>query len=537
MTKDTDSSPTPTKPRRRYRRWIAVIAATAIATLVASIFLGFWPRSMFMQNPWDAIPKATPEQIAKLHEPEALRADIDAIVAVHERTNPNPYLRVSKESILALAERLKASIDRPMTRREFLPIVMEMQAGYRSDHYGQGVPNEELDAAFARGERLLPFCAAPEGDGLVVVAVAESERAIELGDRIVRIGTVPAAEHLARLRALQPGESERWRDLSVREYFRVNSWILGTTLPTEVELIRPDGSRHIVTVEGVGDGARKTERTAAGDAPPTTPAALQGETLVDSPPFRCMLLPGEPPDAAPIALVEFPTMDGTLGGQWDRFLDRAIAAANARGAAGLIVDIRQNGGGDSTLGEVFLTRVTDKPHRMAARLVWRRSAESDELFRMMAKPMWRWLTIALPLFIPEYTKLKCGEELTYEFEATHRPRVEPGFDGSTVLLIGEGTYSSAMMFADGVRTYDLMLTIGQPTGGVPNALGDIGPFQLPNSRIVVNFSQKMFIRASGDESDLGPVRPHIEVAPVADRDAALERAVEEIRKMQAERKQ
>jgi hypothetical protein len=48
---------------------------------------------------------------------------------------------------------------------------------------------------------------------------------------------------------------------------------------------------------------------------------------------------------------------------------------------------------------------------------------------------------------------------------------------------------------------------------------------------------KLFVRASGDETDAGPVRPHIEVAPVADRDAALERAVEEIRKMQAERKQ
>ncbi len=525
------------RPRRRLRplaAWTACIAVIATAAVTLS---GGCSQSMFMQSPWSAIPAANPEEIAKLHEPDALRADLDAIVALHERTNPNPYLRVSKESILALAERLKASIDRPMTRREFLPLVMEMQAGYRSDHYGQGVPNEELDAAFARGERLLPFRAAPEGDGLVVVAVAESERAIEPGDRIVRIGTVPAAEHLARLRALKPGESDRWRDVNVREYFRVNSWVLGITLPTEVELIRPDGSRHVVTVEGVGDGARNTERTAAGNAPPTSPAAPRGETLVDSPPFRCLLLPSEPSDAAPIALIDFPTMDGTLGGQWDKFLDEAIAAANARGAAGLIVDIRENGGGDSTLGEVFLARVTDEPYRMAARIVWRRSAESDELFRMMAKPMWRWLTIALPLFMPEYTKLKHGEDLTYEFEATSRRRVEPGFDGPTVLLIGEGTYSSAMMFADAARTYDLMLTIGQPTGGVPNALGDIGPFQLPNSGIVVNFSQKLFIRASGDESDLGPVRPHIEVAPVAGRDAALERAIVEIRRMQAERKQ
>ncbi|MFN9971252.1 MAG: S41 family peptidase, partial [Phycisphaerae bacterium] len=305
---------------------------------------------MFIQDPWDAIPKATPGQIAKLHEPEALRADLDAIVALHERTNPNPYLRVSKESILALAERLKASIDRPMTRREFLPIVMEMQAGYRSDHYGQGVRWEDFAAAFAAGERLLPFRAAPEGDGLVVVAVAESERAIEPGDKIVRIGTVPAAEHLARLRSLQPGESERWRDVCVRKYFRANSWVLGIKLPTEVELIRPDGSRQVVTVEGVGDDARKTERTAPTGAAPTIPAAPQGETLVDSPPFRCMLLPSEPPDAAPIALIDFPTMDSTLGGQWDTFLDQAIAAANARGAAGLIVDIRKNGGGSTDLG-------------------------------------------------------------------------------------------------------------------------------------------------------------------------------------------
>jgi hypothetical protein len=521
---------------RRILRIAAWTVGVALVTAGTAALFGGCSRSMFMQSPWEAVPQATPEEISRLHQPEALRADLDAIVALHERTCPNPYLRVSKESILELAERLKASIDRPMTRREFLPIVMEMQAGYRSDHYGQGVPSEDLAAAFARGERLLPFRAAPEGDGLVVVAVAESERAIEPGDRIVRIGNVPAAEHLARLRALQPGESERWRDVCVREYFRVNSWVVGITLPTEVELIRPDGSRRTVAVEGVGDGARKTERTAADDAQPTTPAATQRETLVDRPPFRCMLLPGDPPGAAPIALIDFPTMDGTLGGQWDTFLDEAIAAANARRAAGIIVDIRENGGGSTNLGDALLARVTDRPYRMNSRLVWRRSADSDELFRMKAKPMWRWLIIALPLFIPEYTKLKYGEDLTYEFEATSRPRVEPSFDGPACLLIGDQTFSAAMDLADGVRTYDLMLTIGQPSGGVPNSLGDIGPFQLPNSRIAVSYSMKLFVRASGDESDLGPVRPHIEVEPVSGRDAALERAVAEIRRMHVERK-
>ncbi|MFO0013125.1 MAG: hypothetical protein ACK553_10300 [Planctomycetota bacterium] len=93
-----------------------------------------------------------------------------------------------------------------------------------------------------------------------------------------------------------------------------------------------------------------------------------------------------------------------------------------------------------------------------------------------------------------------------------------------------------MMLAVGARTYDLMLTIGEPTGGVPNEMAGIGPMPLPNSRIPVSISQKLYIRANGDTSDLGPVRPHIEVAPIAGRDAALERAIEEIRTIDKERK-
>jgi len=127
--------------------------------------------------------------------------------------------------------------------------------------------------------------------------------------------------------------------------------------------------------------------------------------------------------------------------------------------------------------------------------------------------------------------------VTVEAEPTRRARVDPSFRGPTCLLVGEHTFSAAMMLADGARTYDLMLTIGEPTGGVPNEIAGIGPIPLPNSGIPVSFSQKLYIRANGDESDLGPVQPHIEVAPVAGRDAALERAIEEIRKMQAERKQ
>ncbi len=406
---------------------------TALAVIAALALSSGCARSTFMQNPYEAIPKSTPAQMAQVHQPQALRADLDAIVALHERTNPNPYLRVSRESIRALAERLKASIDRPMTRREFLPFVMELQAGYRSDHYAQGVPSEDLEAALARGERLLPFRAEPTENGLIVVAVAEGERAIEPGDTLVKIGSVSVAHHLSRLRALVPDETARYRDTQVRERYRSLAWATGITLPTQVEVIRPDGSRRTVMVEGVGGSARKTERSSAGGMLANTQAESQREVLIDSPPFRALLLPGDAPTAAPVAVIEFPTMDGPLGRQWDKFLDQAITAIKQRGAAGLIVDIRGNGGGNSELGDALLARINDRPYRMASRVVWRKSAESDQLFRMGTKPMWRPLMFALPLFLPDYSALKYGEDLTYETDVAGRSRVDPSFDGPTAL--------------------------------------------------------------------------------------------------------
>ncbi|MFN8995327.1 MAG: hypothetical protein ACK5X3_16905, partial [Pseudomonadota bacterium] len=79
---------------------------------------------------------------------------------------------------------------------------------------------------------------------------------IEPGDTIVRIGIESAADHLARLRALVPNETARYQDTQIRERFRTLAWAAGIALPTQVEVIRPDGSRRTVTVEGVGNDAR-----------------------------------------------------------------------------------------------------------------------------------------------------------------------------------------------------------------------------------------------------------------------------------------
>lgn len=420
---------------------------------------------------------------------EALRADLDAIVALHEEMCPAPYLRTDRAAIVATRDRLKASIDRPMSKREFLPKVMELQAAYGIDHMVMAVPQDELRAAITAGDRLLPFRARPASDALEVVAVSGGATGIEPGDRILRIGDRDAAQLIASFERLVPGENPRARSARIRDTFRALAWALGIAPPITLEVRRADGTIATVTLAGAGlDAARRERRAPEAAPPPRMPAP---EVLVDAPPFRCSVVDGD------IALIDFPSMNQSLAAPWSDFLDRAFRAIAERGCRALVVDIRRNGGGDSRLGDHLLARLTDAPFRLCAGVE-----------------------------IGSYAR---GDQTRHGARASRRPRVAPGFDGPSFLLIGEGTFSSAEMLADAARTYDLMTTIGQPTGGAPSSLGELGSRKLAASGLTVPYCQKKFTRASGNESEMGPVLPHIVVDDQPGRDAALDRAIQEAR--------
>ena len=494
--------------------------------------MGGCSRDFFMQPVGDSFTSPSPEELAREHPADALRADLDRLVALHEEACPDPYMRSSKESIRATCERLKASITGPLTRSRFVPLVMELQAAYGVDHICHSVSRDDLLPAIKAGERLLPFRAAPSDDHgttvLAVGAVSGAETQLEPGDLVRRVGPLSAADLVARMRALVPAESERFQGMRMRQSFRALAWAAGVTLPAEIELTR-GAERMVVTVTGVADDTRKDERIATPATATASAAAPTSDVLAESGAYRCTLLEGG------IAYIDFPTMQAALRPAWNAFLVDAINAANARGAIGLVVDIRRNGGGDSQLGDDLFAHLTDRPYRMAGGLSWRKSDAGYDSLSRSVKPQWRWLLpVLMPFVAEEYQSIKNGDDLVASSEPEAVTRIAPAFDGPTALLIGEGTFSSAMMVADAARTYDLMTTIGQPTGGLPTSLGELGFTELPESRIIVQFCQKKFLRASGDPADNGPVVPHIAVvdsptARAAGDDATLRRAVEELK--------
>jgi hypothetical protein len=67
--------------------------------------------------------------------------------------------------------------------------------------------------------------------------------------------------------------------------------------------------------------------------------------------------------------------------------------------------------------------------------------------------------------------------------------------GSLYVVIGNSTFSSAILNAIALKNRTNAIMIGQPTGGRPNHYGEVRAFNLPNTGLRVQYSTKYFSTA------------------------------------------
>jgi len=99
--------------------------------------------------------------------------------------------------------------------------------------------------------------------------------------------------------------------------------------------------------------------------------------------------------------------------------------------------------------------------------------------------------------------------------------------GSVRVLIGPQTFSSGMRNAQDLREGARARLIGEPTGGKPNAYGEVRVFALPRSGLSVYHSTKSFHDLAADSSAVEPdaLVPLSSADYFAGVDAALKRAI------------
>jgi hypothetical protein len=293
--------------------------------------------------------------------------------------------------------------------------------------------------------RLLPIALQWFGADLRVLAAAPDYRAA-LGARVVGIGDLSLAEAQARVVTCFPSAAAE------------NEWYVLNTSPAFI--VRPevlhalgiiaDPARVPVTFAG-DDGHRFTLELIPIEQPPVVNRrfAVQGWIPAASSPPLFRERPGEPfwfrllPDSQTVYVSFRSYQDlGQHAYRLLQFLDRVRPAR-------LIIDIRQNGGGDFYEG---------RKHLIAP--------------------------------------LKRRPHLTEQ--------------GRLYLVVGRATYSAAMANAVDFRKELGAILVGEPIGERPNSYSENDELTLPRSRLVVSYSTRYYRFV---EQDVPAVLPDVRIDP------------------------
>lgn len=338
------------------------------------------------------------------------RQDLDRLVEILTIHHGFPFHRTSKEAFGHEVKRIHAAIPQLQGHQvalEFVKLGALIGDGHTWSAYPAGRPRFNLELYWFE-------------DGIRVVG-AEQDQAELLGARLLAIEDVPVAEAQRRLRVFAAQGETEWGYRSVAPY------LIGSADMLDTVDIGSEPSRRFTFYMMNGE-----ERQVALTASVTRPARI--------------ILGGGPPlwerGTEPFRLERL--ADGTVYVNWRSYENlaqhtgRLLTELDRNRPRRLVIDLRDNGGGDYNHGRQFVGQLASR----------------------------EWLNRPDVLFV----------------------------------LTGRQTFSAAMTNAVDFKRMTRATLIGEPPGAAPNNWQEVRRFNLPNSGLAVGVSTKYYEFLPGESA-------------------------------------
>ena len=172
--------------------------------------------------------------------------------------------------------------------------------------------------------------------------------------------------------------------------------------------------------------------------------------------------------------------------RFQKFIDSSFVVIKQKKINDLIIDIRNNGGGDSKLGDDFFQYISHEPYRQFGKTIIKNSIRRMEYYKSAYSD-----TITEPIGLQTYN----DSTLNQLRENKNR------FTGNVYLLTSHFTFSSAANFSWTFKYFKMGTIIGEETGGLAVCFGDIISQTLPNTNIRYSVSHKKFYEYGATDND------------------------------------
>ncbi|MDL2254860.1 hypothetical protein LJB78_01080 [Bacteroidales bacterium OttesenSCG-928-J16] len=178
------------------------------------------------------------------------------------------------------------------------------------------------------------------------------------------------------------------------------------------------------------------------------------------------------------------------------FLDSTFQILKKENIGNLIIDVRKNSGGNSSLGDELFQYISPVPFTQYGKTI----VKYSDILKQIYKKHSDW-----EISNPNGIEINESGELIELRENNLR------YKGNVFLLISHYTFSSAADFSWAFKYFKMGTVIGEETGGLAVCFGDIIAPKLPNSGLYYSISWKKFYSYGATDEDIHGTLPDIEV--------------------------
>jgi hypothetical protein len=440
-------------------------------------------------------PAASAGQAERLFSPQEIAEDFRDLYRQLQEAHRDLYVNVSRAEYDTLFRRMLAEIRSPETASRTAVRFQRFVAFGRIAHARIDAVVQDFAAYRANGGRIFPLLLRIRQGRPFVVQNLSGIHAVRPGDEIVAINGRPASWWLTKAWESLSADTPYMAHTLLEFRFAHHLWLeLGPVERFNLTLHR-DGQRLEVAVPA----RTRPEMTAASlSQPPLLDLDWDERVLRLQPDEVAYLRPGPFYNNAPGA-IDMYDESAFVG-----FIDRAFEAVLAAGATRLVIDLRDNPGGDNSFSDRMIAWFATRPFRFASAIRIKVSPQAVASNRRRIEAAGAQRNAGSDALAAAYSGRRPGEIIDSPVPMTP-PRDGTRFTGQVYVLVNRHSYSNAASAAALIQDYHFGTIIGEETSDLATTLGAMETFRLPRTGIEVGFPKSLIIRPNGSLDRRGVV--------------------------------
>lgn len=178
-------------------------------------------------------------------------------------------------------------------------------------------------------------------------------------------------------------------------------------------------------------------------------------------------------------------------GEFLEYIDSAFKEIHKAKSKNLIIDLRNNSGGMNTFSDEIIAYIADRPFNWCSKFSVKTSEKTKEA--------WKQINDTSLNYIKDNILSKANGDkfdITVTNHDYHKDSLK--YRGKVFVLVNRYSYSQAPLTAAQIQDYKFGVIVGEKTAASPTSLSSSHMFELPNTKILVQYPKALVVRPNGD---------------------------------------